>query len=188
MSVVAQHLIHTGPNVLPNDANGVQSGGGITAQTDRDVVIGKAPFLLKDGYYRARDHEGALIGSFDAFQTAFVVGTDATFVAPSTARTLSLAINDHAGQYSDNTGNFQVNVAASGPVILPTAITQLPDFGEGVPVQAAAGSGLPRLDIDVMQSVPEHKLLIPTGYVSWAVYSSSHKRCWLWWLWPPNWF
>jgi hypothetical protein len=194
MSIVARHLIHTGPNVPPNDANGVQQLNASTGNNFQVVVRKQAAAvalgrsLLKDGYYRTSDHQGALIGSFDGFQTAFVVGTDSTFVVPSNATTLSLAINDQAGQYSDNTGSFQLNVSVTDPLILPTAITQLPTINEGIPVQAASATGLPRLDIDVMQSVPDKKLLIPTGYVSWAIYDSHNdERCPLWWLWPGNW-
>jgi hypothetical protein len=188
ISLVARRLIKLGANDPFNDANGVQQVSEISNEQKRNAICVDCGghSLLKDGYYRSSDHVGALIGSFDGFKTSFVVGTDSTVIVPANATTLSLAINDSAGQYGDNTGNFQVNVASSDPLIFPTAVTQLPTADQGIPVQAAAGSGLPKLNIDVMQSIPQKKLLIPVGYVSWAIYDT-HERYPFWWLWPGNW-
>ncbi len=199
MAVVAHGAIrlHSKEGAPSNDANGTllgpppQQGPGVAgapgASNSAQVCdnCGRGA-LLKDGYYRAAEHQGALIGSFDGFKTAFVIGTNSTFLVPGAATTLALAVNDQAGQYADHTGNFQLNVIASAPVVAPTLVAQPAYDPAGIPVQMEAGTGMPRLNIEVMEVIPKNKVLLPAGYVSWAVYSS-HKRGPFWWLWPGNW-
>jgi hypothetical protein len=55
---------------------------------------------------------GALIGSFDAFKSSFVAGSEITLTAPQGAERLWLAVNDLDGGYADNSGRgFDVEVA-----------------------------------------------------------------------------
>ena len=167
VTIVANGLIRTGKEARPNNANGFGfSQEAITAPP-------RYQMLLQPGYYNPGQHIGALLGSFDGFKTAFVVGTDSTFVVPKGATKLLLAINDQAGGYDDNSGQFEVNIHQSDPLVLPTAIGQEATVKDGIPVQLLAGSTLPKLDIDVMQLVPKHWLR-PTGYVSWAIYASDY--------------
>lgn len=163
ITIVTQGLIRTaGDNVLPNDANGFNVREG---QSNR--------MLLHPGHYQPLQNVGALIGSFDpGFKRAFVVGNNSSFIVPAKATRLYLAVNDFAGQYGDNTGKFEVNVVVNNPQRLPTKLGGIPDVIAGVPVQMPAGSMIPRFDVDIMLSDKAHKLLLPTGYVSWAVYAT----------------
>jgi hypothetical protein len=55
---------------------------------------------------------GALIGSFDAFKSSFVAGSEITITAPQGAEKLWLAVNDLDSGYADNSGRgFDVEVA-----------------------------------------------------------------------------
>lgn len=135
-------------------------------------------FLLSDDYYTPSQHIGALVGSFDNFETAFVVGTDYTFVVPAGVQELALGINDIIGAYDNNTGNgFDLHILITEPVFLPTRLASPGDANLGLPARPRAGSNLPELDIDVFQTIKiegEEKatLLKPTGYVSYGVYAS----------------
>lgn len=54
---------------------------------------------------------GALVGSFDNFKTAFIVGDGVQILSPSNATHLALAINGVIGLYDDNAGSgFRVKV------------------------------------------------------------------------------
>jgi hypothetical protein len=65
---------------------------------------------------------GALVGSWDNFQTAFLIGNGVQVRVPANARFLALGINDGLGFYGDNAGTgFRVKIAeriadASPPV------------------------------------------------------------------------
>lgn len=55
---------------------------------------------------------GALIGSFDNFKSAFLIGEGVKVKVPSYATHLALAINDEVGHYDNNTGTgFRVKVS-----------------------------------------------------------------------------
>ncbi len=59
---------------------------------------------------------GALVGSFDNFETAFKVGPGVQARVPGDASYLALAINDANGAYSDNEGTgFRVKVTERTP-------------------------------------------------------------------------
>jgi hypothetical protein len=71
---------------------------------------GKGRFLLSGK--AAGRFAGALIGSFDAFKSSFVVGAEITITVPDGAEKLWLAINDLDGGYGDNRGRgFEVELA-----------------------------------------------------------------------------
>ena len=54
---------------------------------------------------------GALVGSWDNFQTAFLIGDGAQVTVPEGAKFLALGINDGLGFYGDNTGTgFRVKI------------------------------------------------------------------------------
>jgi hypothetical protein len=63
---------------------------------------------------------GALIGSFDAFKSSFVAGSEITVTAPQGAEKLWLAVNDLDGRYADNSGRgFDVEVATLPSLLVP---------------------------------------------------------------------
>lgn len=139
-------------------------------------------FLLPKDYYIPWQNFGALIGSFDKFKTAFVIGADKTFLVPDKADTLYLAINDVDGKYDENTGEgFNLHVVITDPMFFPTRLTAIGNPKFGIPDLPQAGSNLPQLKIDVFQAFEMKgdsgmiKLLQPTGYVTYAVYDS-HKE------------
>ena len=134
-------------------------------------------FLLSSkSAYTGREHIGALIGSFDNFRTSFLIGGSSSFIVPDNATDLSLAVNDLAGSFNDNTGRgFTVTAILSPPSDLPTRILAAGNPGNGDPARAALGGDLPRLNIDVLQADERRKGLRPAGYVSYVVYFS-HER------------
>ena len=87
--------------------------GGIEIDGHKIGADGLSPTQLRqmkvnprDGKFRdgTGDLTGALIGSFDGFQTTFVVGNAATLKVPAGAKELSLAINDVESGYATQKG------------------------------------------------------------------------------------
>lgn len=76
-----------------------------------------APYLLSEGYYTPSEQAGALIGSFDNFETSFVVGRSASIQVPANAGELSLSVNAQRGSFAAITGNYDIN----------WIVTQVPD-------------------------------------------------------------
>jgi hypothetical protein len=89
-----------------------------TGPDGRDVTreLGRERrFLLADA--SASKFGGALIGSFDAFATSFLIGSEMTLTAPDKAEKLWLAVNDLDGGYGDNTGaGFDVEISTLPPL------------------------------------------------------------------------
>lgn len=56
-------------------------------------------FLLNEGYYVPNEFSGALIGSFDGFESSFVIGRASSFVVPEDATTLWLGVNYNRSQH-----------------------------------------------------------------------------------------
>jgi hypothetical protein len=92
------HLISTGD--VDIDAGGAARPAGPDGVNVSDIVRGR--FLLS--IRTASRFGGALIGSFDGFETSFLVGSETTIAAPATGGSLRLAVNDVVGQNTDNTG------------------------------------------------------------------------------------
>ena len=90
----------------------------VTGPDGRDVTKelgGQRRFLLADA--SASKFGGALIGSFDAFETSFLIGSEMTLTAPDKAERLWLAVNDIDGGYGDNTGaGFDVEISTLPPL------------------------------------------------------------------------
>jgi hypothetical protein len=79
---------------------------------------------------------GALIGSFDAFRSSFVIGSEITLTVPERTEKLWLAVNDQDTSFNDNTGKgFDVVIA------------RLPDFTVVAPMAETAQKALPQVDI-----------------------------------------
>ena len=164
VSILARGLINEGRH--STNANGFQ---------DREQV--RQQFLLHRGLYRPEDYIGAVIASCDKFQTGFVVGMDSTFIVPEGCNGLMLAINDVAGRYDDNKGEFDVFVTVGDPIRLPTRLAARGSVANpklGVPAQMQPGSNLPQFVIDVAQrfKLPKDHRLVPAGYVAYAIFDS----------------
>jgi hypothetical protein len=172
-----QIFLQPGERKTPNGPDGVQ----IKFDQNLTTAAASAPrFLLNSSFYNPFDRVGALIGSFDGFKTSFVIGSNSTFMVPEGASTLSLAVNDVAGGFSDNTGAFVVNIIPSDPIIPPTRLALTAAPGLGVPVALQPGVALPQLQIDLYRRLPGRKprtgLLRPAGNAIYAVYGSHVKR------------
>lgn len=77
-------------------------------------------YLLRAGYYTPSDYVGTLIGSFDNFETSFVVGRSNSILVPQNASTLTLAVNAVSGQYAAMAGYFEVYAIATPAPSVPT--------------------------------------------------------------------
>jgi hypothetical protein len=169
VTVVANGLVNVSRDVKRFSANGPDGF------VDREMS--QREFLLNPkGAFAGWQNIGALIGSFDNFNTSFVVGGTRSFIVPDKVERLSLAINDVAGDYEDNTGKgFSLSVILTPPMFLPTRLASPGNPGNGLPVLAAPGVNLPQFHVDVLQFEERNKLLRPAGYVSYAVYNT-HRR------------
>ena len=78
--------------------------------------------LLRDGYYRAAQHAGALVGSFDNWQHVFVIGRAASLVVPPNARELQVAVNGVVQERGARMmeGEYEINVITTPPRQAPT--------------------------------------------------------------------
>lgn len=173
VTIIAHGLINVDPeskSIPPNGPNGFSNPD-----------LRQSEYLLPATAYEPSENIGAVIGSFDDFKTAFVIGSDLTFLVPEGAKQLSLAVNDSNGKYGDNGGEgFRLNFIMTDPLYLPTRLALAGNSKLGLPAMARAGSNLPELDIEVFQLIPDQaqnkiKLLKPTGYVAYAVYASHPK-------------
>ncbi|HEU4435557.1 MAG TPA: hypothetical protein VFR51_19385, partial [Pyrinomonadaceae bacterium] len=98
---------------------------------------------------------GALVGSWDNFQTGFVIGDGVQVDVPPNAKFLALGINDAAGFYPDNTGTgFRVKIverrggSAQAPAIETS--TDTPTFVKASlnsPRAAQAAKAIPIRDV-----------------------------------------
>lgn len=115
---------------------------------------------------------GSLVGSFDNFNTSFLIAEGAQVKVPTGAQFLALGINDAIGLYGDNTGpGFRVKVTerapgATGslaPSILdnldftPTAYAQQRQQRDVIPI----GEVMPRLCLNGYERNP--KALVVSG-------------------------
>ncbi len=97
-------------------------------------------FLLSGKVYAPNEHIGAIVGSFDGFKTAFVVGADKSFIVPQGVTKLALAVNDVVGQFKNNRdGKFTLYVFISDPRTLPTQYMAPGNPALGQPVVLEAG-------------------------------------------------
>jgi hypothetical protein len=173
LSIIATGDVQVGPERQPNGPDGFADKRLVEAQVQgngRDL-----PRLLMSAgsAYVAGEHVGALIGSFDDFKTAFVIGGAATFQVPAHASTLWLAVNDEAGGYDDNRGQgFEVTVLRTPPSSLPTRLASAGNPNNGLPAAGGPGADFPRFTIDVFGVDAKRRALRPNGYVAWAVYAS----------------
>jgi hypothetical protein len=90
--------------------------GGIVVPAQTATTGRGSPYLLRAGRYAPNEHVGALIGSFDDFETSFVVGRTASIVVPDGATTLSLATNMSQAHFPVIRGSFELVLTSTpGP-------------------------------------------------------------------------
>lgn len=77
----------------------------------------------------------ALIGSFDAFKSSFVVGSEVTLTVPDGVKKLWLAVNDLDAGYADNSGRgFVVELATLPALRVPATTAQTAQAAQAAPV------------------------------------------------------
>lgn len=177
VTIVAEGLISVDRAPIAAIAGRGRANRRVYSTNGPDGFVAREPrgeYLLNSrSAYTGAEHVGALIGSFDGFKTAFRIGGSSSFMVPDGATTLSLAVNDVAGQYGDNSGaGFSVTAVLTPPMFLPTRLSSPGNVNNGMPAGAEVGVNLPRLNIDVLRFDERRKLLRPAGYVSYAVYMS----------------
>ncbi|MDH3974176.1 MAG: hypothetical protein OEV42_07840 [Deltaproteobacteria bacterium] len=77
-------------------------------------------YLLTEGYYAPNQYAGAIIGSFDGFETSFLVGRHKSIIVPEGAKELSLAVNAMYGAYSVIEGLYDLSVIETPAPEVPT--------------------------------------------------------------------
>lgn len=92
------------------------SATGFTEQTAGH----QANYLLSRGRYRPNEYAGALIGSFDGFQTSFVIGRDSSIFVPEQATSLTLAVNARLPAYTALVGGYDIFTIATPAPNVPT--------------------------------------------------------------------
>jgi hypothetical protein len=172
VTTVAGGLVTLRPKTTPNGPDGF----GLRRTGDDVVAPTNVPYLLDaKGAFSPTENIGALVGSFDKFQTSFVVGSSRTFMVPEKATQLFLAVNDQSGAYNDNGGRgFRVAVILTPPQFLPTRIAAPGNQGNGLPAFADVGANLPQFTVDVLVHDEKRRLIRPAGYVAYAI-TNAHR-------------
>lgn len=112
------------------DGDGPQPGVGPEGKDFSNELKDERRFLLSGE--SAGRFAGALIGSFDAFKSSFVAGSEITLTAPQGVEKLWLAVNDLDGRYADNSGGgFDVEVATLPALGVPA--TAAPRAAQAAP-------------------------------------------------------
>jgi hypothetical protein len=93
--------------------------GGVVMPLETNVAGRRTgAFVLRAGRYAPNEHAGALIGSFDSFETSFVVGRGGSIVVPEGATELSLSVNLPLSNLQAVRGMYQLAlVATPGPSV-----------------------------------------------------------------------
>jgi hypothetical protein len=139
-----------------------------------DRRFAEFPMLMgKASAFVGWENVGALIGSFDAFKTAFRIGGATSVVVPDRATRLYLAVNDIRGLYGDNKGRgYDVRIVVTDPFFLPTRLTEVGIPAVGLPGRGELGANIPQLNIDLLNLDARRRLVRPAGYVSFAAFDS----------------
>jgi len=152
------HLASTG--TVDIDAGGPVAPTGADGADVSNTVRGR--FLL--GGENGGRVGGALIGSFNGFETSFVIGADGTVVIPDNGPTLRLAINDLVEGNRDNTGSgYDVEVFSLPPLGPPTTGGGNPDGARPAAV-AAAGPDLPFPQVTITAAVTDQLRIVDKTY------------------------
>jgi hypothetical protein len=105
------------------DGSGPLPGVGPEGKDFSKELGGQRRFLLS-GESAGRS-AGALIGSFDAFKSSLVVGSEITLTVPDGVERLWLAVNDLDAGYAGNSGKgFEVEAATLPALRVPAVAAQ----------------------------------------------------------------
>jgi hypothetical protein len=116
------HLTATGGVDIDGDGRAPSTG---PDGVDVSNVFPEGQFLLKAR--SASRVGGALIGSVDGFETAFLIGAATTVTIPEKSQGLRLAVNDLVDRNGDNTGSgFDVVAWTLPPVAQPAPDRPIP--------------------------------------------------------------
>jgi hypothetical protein len=92
----------------------------VPGETSLTAAVNRSSYLLRPGFYVPNQYAGALIGSFDNFDTSFVVGRSSSIVVPAGAETLSLAVNARLEAYKQITGAYDLVIIDNPAPSVPT--------------------------------------------------------------------
>jgi hypothetical protein len=133
--------------------------------------ITRGPTVRGPGVRGAADRVGALVGSFDGFQTTFEVGNAATIKVPEGASSLILRIADHEGGHARQRGDgFTLQVVRTP--IDPWMLAANPEVGRAVrgdDVFVTVGANLPTWILRGERDTGNH---VRIGGRSFRVYES----------------
>ncbi len=131
----------------PNGRLAPASPMGIIVGEAEPLAATRSGYLLQSTYYSSNEYAGALIGSFDNFETSFVVGRSSSILVPPEAGTLSLAVNAVRGQYARIVGDYDlVIIDTEGPQV-PTHTAIRGDATGHVPVMFPIWKVLTSLEV-----------------------------------------
>lgn len=170
------------PQPVKPPLTGTVAGPKAPATAAAAAVAASKGYLLRAGYYRPEDYQGTLIGSFDAFKTSFVVGTNASIVAPENGAELSLAVNYSAEQYRVASGILDLVVILTDPPATPTHGAVQGDATYNIPASLPPWETLTTLHIATYVEPPRKgnpapgvavtQTLVPWGVAHLSVYES----------------
>jgi hypothetical protein len=140
-------------------------------------------YLLRQCFYTAHDYAGALIGSFNNFETSFLVGRSIALVIPAGARTLSLAVNAPLGQYSAITGSYDIVTIERPENAIPAHTIISGDDRCGIPQTMELWEVLTSLNISVYYETVERnrdgsirgRTMHPYAFAHQIVYQNSES-------------
>jgi hypothetical protein len=150
-----------------------------TGFVDSATVLQK-DYLLKEGYYSPNEHDGALIGSFNNFETSFVIGSSLSIIVPSNATTLGLAVNAIRGKYKLITGAYEIfTINTPGPCV-PTHTRINGDATYQIPYTLNPWEVLSSLNVYTYYQTVEvgpgggvrSRTFYPWGFAHFSVYDS----------------
>lgn len=139
--------VQPAPSVLFRNPMRAMSSESIT-DLDEEAMTGQSQrYPLTEGYYRANEYAGALIGSFNGFRTSFVIGRDASIIIPDGASTLSLSVNARWESYAVMNGAFEIIYVFTPAPDVPTRTTLSGDATYEVPLFVPIWHALTSLNV-----------------------------------------
>jgi len=90
-------------------------------------------YRLRAGPYAPAQYAGALIGSFDNWETSFLIGREASVIVPDNARMLAMAANTLVGADSIVDGGLDVYTIETPVHVVPTISSDLGDATYRIP-------------------------------------------------------
>ena len=111
----------------------LELGGAVPKSEPRASSTERNPYLLPRGRYEPTQYAGALIGSFDDFRHAFVIGRASSFIVPAEMDHVSFAVNWERERYGEIVGSYEIAVIAQPLPPVPTHTTLAGDATGQIP-------------------------------------------------------